>query len=158
MQRDALGAQARTLAGQKHGGGRLEEEEGLLGLRVLELADVVAVARVNWAVCSFVWDRRSLRIVATDADDLAGLLEGRGASSDRGHCSSESKHGDGGDSESCAGGGRLRSFVVLRWCSVVEACSPELPQFTRRSWPAVVGHGVVGRRLVSAEPQLRLSR
>lgn len=38
---NALGAQAGALAREDNGGGRLEEEEGLLGLGVVELGNVV---------------------------------------------------------------------------------------------------------------------
>lgn len=40
---DALGAENGTATGDEDGGGRLEEEEGLLGLGVVELGDVIAI-------------------------------------------------------------------------------------------------------------------
>lgn len=40
---DALGAEDGTATGEEDGGGRLEEEKGLLGLGVVELGDVIAI-------------------------------------------------------------------------------------------------------------------
>lgn len=43
MQTDTLGAENGAAVGEQDGGGRLQEEEGLLGRSVVQLGNVIAV-------------------------------------------------------------------------------------------------------------------
>ena len=81
MKIDALGADDGTSARRQNGGGGLQEEEGLLGPRAVQLRDVIT-ALIMSARGMFLpmirqlrgFAARFLRIVAANADDLAGLL------------------------------------------------------------------------------------
>lgn len=50
VQRGAAGAQDGALVGTEDGGRRLQEEEGLLGLGVVQFGDVVAAFRLAFCV------------------------------------------------------------------------------------------------------------
>jgi hypothetical protein len=75
VQVGAARSENRTLAGDKDRGRGLQEEEGLLGLRVVQLCDVVAVGSALVAMPRRCEIERAgdLRVVSADANDLAAI-------------------------------------------------------------------------------------
>ena len=67
----------RSLSREDDGGRRLKEEERLLGLCAVKFGNVVPVERVSINVQTSLWGTCAhIRIVASNANDLGGLLEG----------------------------------------------------------------------------------
>lgn len=86
-----LGAHAGPLAREQHRRRRLEEEKGLLGLGIGQLRNVITLKKKMSALICISRDffgNESSRVVAANADNLAGLLQDRGLRAHCGHCPS----------------------------------------------------------------------